>query len=186
MSAQNHIQPTELADVYIINRPTYTDERGFFREIFRKPDLEILLDINLNFMQANHSRSSQNTLRGIHVAPWHKLVTVTRGLVQQVIVDARTNSPTFGKYISVELGEDKWQSVFVPANCGNAFLVLSDYADYNYLTTELWKPDQEKHISWNDKDINIKWQTTSPSLSDKDTQNSALSEVYPFPTINNA
>lgn len=178
MSNQNNLLETELPGVYIIERPVFADDRGFFRETFRKDELESKLGFSFNPQQANHSRSKKDTLRGIHIAPWHKLVTCTNGLVQQIVVDTRKDSPTFGKYISVIIGEDNWRSVFIPAGCGNAFLVLSDQADYNYLTTEIWTPGKETNLAWNDPEINIQWQTNTPNLSDKDNSNPSLKQLH--------
>lgn len=164
------IEETNIAGVLIIKRPTFTDDRGFFREIFRKSDFE-KFGIELNLLQANHSRNKKGGLRGIHIAPWYKLVTVYRGMVQQVVVDTREDSPTFGKHISVNIGEKNWVSVLIPPTCGNAFLTLSDIADYNYLTTDYWAPGLEKAIIFNDPDLAIKWESDSPILSEKDLKN---------------
>jgi len=179
MSTSDYIEETKLAGVFIISRPVFKDDRGFFRETFRKADLEVKLGFTFEPVQQNHSRSSKETLRGIHIAPWHKLVTCTNGLVQQVVVDTRPESETFGEFISVALGEDNFKSVFIPAGCGNAFLVLSDHADYNYLTTEYWSAGKEKEVAWNDETIGIDWQTSSPVLSEKDAKNPTLLKVFP-------
>ncbi len=178
MIESNTVQETPLPGVYIIERPTFTDERGFFRETFRRDELEAKLGFDFNPRQANHSRSQKDTLRGIHIAPWHKLVTCINGLVQQIVVDTRKDSPTFGKHISIIMGEDNWRSVFIPAECGNAFLVLSNQADYSYLTTEVWAPNKEKNLAWNDPDVGIDWQTSTPSLSEKDKTNPNLKELH--------
>lgn len=176
--SEAQIIETELPGVYIIERPIFSDERGFFRETFRKDELDAKLGYDFNPKQANHSRSSKDALRGIHIAPWNKLVSCINGLVQQVVVDTRTDSATFGKYISVIMGEDNWRSVFIPAGCGNAFLVLSNQADYTYLTTENWAPGKEKNLAWNDPEIGIQWQTDNPSLSEKDKNNPSLKELH--------
>ena len=172
------ILTTKLAGVFIIERPMFSDDRGFFRETFRRDELETALGFVFNPQQANHSRSGKDTLRGIHIAPWHKLVTCINGLVQQIVVDIRKDSPTFGQYISVQMGEENFRSVFVPAGLGNGFLVLSDQADYSYLTTENWAPNKEQNLAWDDADVNIAWQTTTPQLSDKDKSNPTLKELY--------
>ncbi len=179
MPEQDYITHTELSGVLIIERPTFTDDRGFFRETFRKEDIETRLGSNLEFMQANHSRSVQDTLRGIHIAPWHKLVTCTGGRVQQIVVDTRAESPTFGKHISIIIGEENWKSVFVPAGCGNAFLVLTDTADYTYLATDYWTPGKEQYLRYNDADLAISWQIPTPHVSQKDSTNPTLKESYP-------
>ena len=129
--------------------------------------------------QVNHSRSSKNTLRGIHAAPWDKLIYVTKGKVQSVIVDFRKNSPTFGKYISIVLGEENKSCVFIPAFCGNSYLVLSEDADYVYLTNEEWSANREIGILWNDPNLKIDWMLEGePILSEKDKNNPTLEQAF--------
>ncbi|EKD90374.1 MAG: dTDP-4-dehydrorhamnose 3,5-epimerase [uncultured bacterium] len=117
-------------------------------------------------------------MRGIHIAPWDKLVTAVSGKVQQVVVDLRKDSPTFGKYVSVDMGEENWVSVFIPAGCGNSFLVLSEQADYTYLATDYWEAGKEKSIIYNDPKIGISWELPNEELllSDKDLENPTLEE----------
>lgn len=178
---QDFIKETKINGVFIIARPTFKDDRGFFRETFRKNDLDNKLGYEFKPVQANHSRSIKGTLRGIHIAPWNKLVTAISGKVQQVVVDLRKESPTFGKYISVVMGEENWVSVYIPAECGNAFLVLSDEANYNYLTTDYWASGREKEVIYNDKTLNIQWglPTSELMLSEKDLKNPNLEQVFP-------
>lgn len=179
MRENDYIIETALPGVMIIERPTFADDRGFFRETFRKKHLEEHLGRQLEFLQANHSRSSKGTLRGIHIAPWDKLITVTGGEVQAVIVDTRPDSPTFGRSVSLHLTDKAPRSLFVPAGCGNSFLVLSEQADYTYLTTEYWAPGKEFNIAYNDPDLNIAWANSEPTLSEKDQTNPSLREVFP-------
>lgn len=176
---QDYTYETDLKGVYLIKRPLFGDDRGFFRELFRKQDLDRRLGFSFDIKQANHSRSQKDTLRGIHIAPWHKLITVMDGLVQQIIVDFQEDSPTFGKYVSVLLGENNWNSLFVPAGCGNGFLVLSESANYCYLTTDYWVEGKEKYCIFNDPDINIVWQTKNPLVSQKDLEGKSVRELFP-------
>lgn len=173
----DYIIETSLPGVLIIERPTYADDRGFFRETFRKQDLEERLGIHLNFVQANHSRSSKGTLRGIHIAPWHKLISVANGEVQAVLVDVRKDSPTFGQHLSLILSDKHPRSIFVPAGVGNSFLVLSGHADYTYTTTDYWAPNMERNLLYNDPELGINWLTENPHLSDKDQNNPTLKEL---------
>lgn len=175
---EDYIKETKIEGVYVIERPVMGDERGFFRETFRKNDLEKRLGYEFNIVQANHARSKKGILRGIHIAPWHKLVTVTRGNTQQVVVDCREDSPTFGKHISINIGDDNRVVVFIPANCGNAYLVLSEDADYTYLTSDYWTPGREKSIAYDDPTLNIDWQDNNPSLSDKDLANPSFEQAF--------
>ncbi|MEZ4179913.1 MAG: dTDP-4-dehydrorhamnose 3,5-epimerase [Candidatus Doudnabacteria bacterium] len=159
-------------------QPCRDDREGFFKETFRKAELENKLGYELDFKQTNHSRSTYATLRGIHIAPWHKLVTCTSGTVQQIVVDTRPHSPTFGQHISVMMGENNQKTVFIPKDCGNAFLVLSPQADYLYQTTEYWSPGKEVNVSYDDQDLNIAWANQKPLLSEKDQQNPPLKEIF--------
>ena len=169
-----------LEGVVEFNLTTFSDDRGFFREVIRISQVdEKLGEVPFITKQVNHSRSTKNTLRGIHVAPWNKIIYVAHGKAQSVIVDCRKDSPTFGKYQTVVLGEENRSCVFVPAGCGNSFLVLSDDADYIYLADETWAPNLEKSVAWNDETLGIEWQLEGePVLSEKDKINPPFSEVF--------
>jgi dTDP-4-dehydrorhamnose 3,5-epimerase len=173
------VQKTHLEGVLEIERPTFPDDRGFFHETFRKSELEEVWGKEFIVRQANHSRSSKHTLRGIHRAPWNKLIYVSRGKVQAVIVDLREGSSTFGKYVSFIIGDENKKSIFIPAYCGNSYLVLSDEADYHYLTDEEWAPNKETAIAWNDPELAITWEVTKGLLlSEKDQGNPTINEAF--------
>lgn len=174
--SDNYITPTSISGLVVIERPTFPDDRGFFRESIRIPDLEQVTQIPFHVAQANHARSPKDILRGIHIAPWNKLIYVVSGKVQSVIVDLRKDSPTFGKYETLVIGDENRKSVFIPKGCGNSYLVLSDEADYTYLTDELWSSGKEIGIAWNDQTLNITWESTAPVLSEKDKQNMSFEE----------
>jgi len=172
----------DLQGVEEFNLETFSDDRGFFREVIRTANLEEKSGKPFITKQVNHSRSTKNTLRGIHVAPWNKIIYVPHGTVQSAIVDCRKDSPTFGKYQSVILGEENRSCVFVPAGCGNSFLVLSEDADYVYLADETWAPNMEKGVAWNDQTLAIGWNLSEadgePVLSEKDKNNPAFLTVF--------
>ena len=178
--ADENIRKTSLEYVFEIERPTFPDDRGFFHETFRKSELEEAIGNEFIIRQVNHSRSAKGTLRGIHRASWNKVIYVPRGKVQSVIVDLREGSPTFGKYESFIIGDENRASVFVPAYCGNAYLVLSDEADYTYLTDQEWAPNIETGIMWNDSEIGVQWELTKGLLlSDRDKTNPTFKEAFP-------
>lgn len=180
MGENSYIFQTSLAGVLLIQRQTFSDERGFFRETARILEIEKTSSVSFNVAQMNHSRSSKNTLRGIHIAPWNKLVYVTSGNVKEVIVDLRPDSGSFGKYESFVIGDDKRSSIFIPKGFGNSYVVLSPEADYTYLTDEEWTPGREIGVLWNDPTLNIDWGLSQPPLlSQKDKQNPTLKEVFP-------
>jgi dTDP-4-dehydrorhamnose 3,5-epimerase len=161
-----------------ITFPTFPDDRGFFKEIVRISEIEKATGKEFRLKQANHSRSAKNTLRGIHIAPWNKISYVTKGKVQMVIVDCRNGSPTFGQHESFMLGDGDRSCVFIPAGCGNSYLVLSEDADYIYLTDQEWAPNIEKNIAWNDPTLAIKWELEGePILSEKDKNNPSLTSI---------
>lgn len=179
MNDNQYIKTFEIEGLLEINRPTFPDDRGFFKESVRIPHINKLINIDFKVVQANHSRSEINALRGIHVAPWNKLIYVPNGKVQSVIVDFRKGSKTFGKYQSFVVGEDNKASVFVPKGCGNSYLVLSDTADYTYLTDQEWEPNIEYGVLWNDSDIGIDWMLEGePVLSEKDKDNASFKSLF--------
>lgn len=172
---EDTVTKTSIEGLVLIKRPTIEDDRGFFREPARIKAIEELSGIEFNVKQMNHARSSKNTLRGIHVAPWNKLIYVTRGKVQAVLVDLREGSQTFKMFESVIIGDENKTSIFIPKGIGNSYLVLSDDADYVYLTDEEWAPNREYGVAWNDPSLNIPWQIDGePNLSDKDKNNPYL------------
>lgn len=178
----DHIKTTSIEGLVIVDRPTFSDPRGFFKETFRLGDLEKRINREFKVLQENHSRSVKNTLRGIHTAPWNKLIYVARGEIQAVIVDFRPGSPTFGKHESIILGENNRAKVFVPAGCGNAYLVLSDEADYTYLTDQYWEPGKEFEVLWSDPGLGIDWKLPDgeePIVSERDQQAPTLKDKFP-------
>lgn len=176
---ENYIKSTKLEGVYLINRPLYPDDRGSFHEVFRLNDLEEVIKTPFKIVQWNHSKSTQNVLRGIHTAPWSKLFYCVEGKVQQVVVDLRPDSSTYGKYISNIIGTDNPAAIYVPPNCGNAFLVLSKEADCCYMVDDYWKPGMEYGVTFDDPDLKVDWQVQSPLLSEKDKLNKKLRELFP-------
>lgn len=174
---KSYIKKTSIDGVYIIERPTFEDDRGFFRETFRMSDLEEVLGKAIDIKQENHSRSKKNVLRGIHVAPWSKLIDVKKGEVQAVFVDLRADSPTYLKHESIIIGDSNKAKIYLPPGVGNAYLVLSDSADYTYLTDAYWVAGKEYGVIWNDPALGIPWQINNPILSEKDLKNPFLKEV---------
>lgn len=175
-----NVKTYPIKDLLQISLPVFNDDRGFFTEVVRFSEIEKALGKPFLAKQVNHSRSIKSTLRGIHAAPWNKIVYAISGKVQVIVADFREDSPTFGKHESIILGEENRSAVFVPANCGNSYLVLSDIADYVYITDQEWAPNMEKDVAWNDKDLNIAWQLEGePFLSQRDQKSLSFSSVFP-------
>ncbi len=166
------VTATAIADVLIIEPKVFGDSRGFFFESFNQRDFNAATGTDFSFVQDNHSRSEKGVLRGLHYQlgqPQGKLVRVVRGAVFDVAVDIRPASPTFGKWVGVELNEHDNRQMWVPPGLAHGFLVLSDSADFLYKTTDFYAPAQERCIAWDDPSLGIKWpQGVEPLLSAKD------------------
>ena len=178
------VTPTAIADVLIIEPKVFGDARGFFYESFNQKAFNEATGLNLSFVQDNHSRSAKGVLRCLHYQiqqPQAKLVRVVRGSVFDVAVDIRKGSPTFGKWVGVELSEENHRQLWVPAGFAHGFLVTSESAEFLYKTTDYYAPEHERCIAWNDPTINIDWPLTmQPSLSAKDQQGLALRGAKTF------
>ena len=178
------VTPTAIADVLIIEPRVFGDERGFFYESFNQQAFDQATGLALNFVQDNHSRSAKGVLRGLHYQvqqPQGKLVRVARGAVFDVAVDIRKSSPSFGKWVGVELSEDNHRQLWVPPGLAHGFLVLSKTADFLYKTTDYYAPEYERCIAWNDPAIGIDWPIEiQPSLSAKDQGGLTLSQAEVF------
>lgn len=164
---------TEIKDVILIEPKVLGDSRGFFMETFNDK-LFRENGIAENFVQDNVSRSKQGTLRGLHyqLAPnaQGKLVRVTSGAVYDVAVDIRKNSPTFGKYIGIELSAENKKLLWIPPGFAHGFYVISEEAEFCYKCTAPYSPQSETGILWNDATIDINWPIIANKtiLSDKD------------------
>lgn len=170
---------TALAGVLIIEPKVFGDHRGFFLESFQVERYREA-GIDLPFVQDNHSRSQRGVLRGLHfqrTRPQGKLVSVSRGAVYDVAVDINPQSPTCGQFVGVELNDENHRQLWVPPGYAHGFCVISEVADFQYKCTDLYFPEDESGLLWNDPDVDIPWPVESPSLSAKDTQNPTLREL---------
>ena len=181
---QMKITPTTIPDVLIIEPKVFGDTRGFFYESFNQKAFNKATGQDVNFVQDNHSRSAKGVLRGLHYQiqqPQGKLVRVVRGAVFDVAVDIRKSSPTFGKWVGVELSEDNHRQLWVPPGFAHGFVVISELADFLYKTTNYYAPEYERCMAWNDPAIGIQWPLmVEPSLSAKDQQGLALRDAETF------
>jgi len=174
---------TAIADVLIIEPEVFADVRGFFYESFNIRAMRAA-GITGDFVQDNHSRSARNVLRGLHYQvkkPQGKLVRVTVGEVFDVAVDIRKSSPTFGKWVGINLSAENKRMVWIPQGFAHGFLVLSEYAEVLYKTTDYWAPQFERTIIWNDPDLGIEWPTHGElQLSAKDKAGVTINEAEIF------
>ena len=167
------VLPSSIPDVLIIEPKVYSDTRGFFLESFNKMDFENAIGYKVNFVQDNHSCSNRGTLRGLHYQvrkTQAKLVRVVKGIVFDVAVDLRINSPSFGHYVGIELSAENKKQLWIPEGFAHGFMVLSDSAEFLYKTSDYWDPDSEQTLLWNDPIVGIDWPKIdmAPILSQKD------------------
>lgn len=164
----------KIPEVYLIEPRVFGDERGFFFESYNQREFTAAIKRSVNFVQANHSRSIKNVLRGLHYQikqPQGKLVRVVAGKVFDVAVDLRRHSPTFGQWVGDILSADNKKQLWVPEGFAHGFVVLSEFAEFLYQTTDYWAPEHERCILWNDPTLAINWPVESePVLSMKDMQ----------------
>lgn len=180
-----NVSTTELPGVLVIEPKVFGDDRGFFYESFNAREFENASGLKLQFVQDNHSRSLKGVLRGLHYQVEHaqgKLVRVTAGEVLDVAVDIRRSSAHFGKWASVRLSAENNRQLWIPPGFAHGFLVLSDYAEFLYKTTDYYTPSAERCIRWDDTDLNIDWQLDGPpTLSVKDQVGKSLKDADLFP-----
>jgi len=172
---------TKIADVKIIEPKVFGDERGFFLETFQSEKYKRALNIEGEFVQDNHSRSAKNVLRGLHFQrnnPQGKLVRVVRGEVYDVAVDIRPESPTFKQWVGVYLSEENKTQFWIPPGLAHGFVVVSEYADFEYKCTNYYDPSSEGCLLWNDAEIGIDWPVSSPILSAKDKEGCLLNNLF--------
>jgi dTDP-4-dehydrorhamnose 3,5-epimerase len=176
-----HITPTEIAEVLEIEPVVHEDERGFFLESYHKEHF-VARGIACEFVQDNHARSRRGTLRGLHFqrSPGqHKLVRVSHGVVFDVVVDVRVESPTFGRWVSRELSDENRRMLYVPAGFAHGYAVLSELADVHYKVSHPYVPSEEAGIAWDDPDLGIDWPVRDPILSPRDRALPRWRELFP-------
>lgn len=174
-----NIVETILPGVVIIEPKVFGDARGFFKETFQVERYREA-GITLNFVQDNHSRSRRGVLRGLHLQltrPQGKLVSCSLGAVYDVAVDINPKSVTFGKYVAAELNDSNHRQMWIPPGYAHGFCVLSEFADFQYKCTDLYAPDDESGLIWNDPEVGIDWPIAEPALSSKDAKLPSLNQI---------
>jgi dTDP-4-dehydrorhamnose 3,5-epimerase len=178
------VTPTAIPDVLVLTPKVFGDARGFFFESFNQRDFAEVTGLDVVFLQDNHSRSARNVLRGLHYQiqnPQGKLVRVTEGAVFDVAVDMRRSSPTFGKWVGVELSADNKRQLWVPPGFAHGFVVLSEAAEFLYKTTDYWYPEFERSLLWNDPQVGIDWPIQdAPQLAKKDAEGIPFASAETF------
>ena len=176
------ITPSSIPEVLLIEPDVLGDSRGFFMESWHKKKYaEHNLDVD--FVQDNHSRSGKNVLRGLHFQldkPQGKLIRVTSGVVFDVAVDVRIGSPTFSQWVGIELSEENNKQLYIPPGFAHGFCVTSESADFLYKCTEYYSPQSEHGILWSDPEIGIEWPGDNFIISDRDSKCKCMKDMMEF------
>lgn len=174
-----------IKGVWVIEPQVYKDERGYFMESFKQNEFEKHIG-KVDFIQDNESQSGRGVLRGLHyqhgASAQAKLVRVIEGSVLDIAVDIRRSSPTFGQHVAIELTAENKKQLFVPRGMAHGFLVLSERAIFTYKVDNVYAPQHEASIIWNDPTVNIDWGISEKELllSPKDKSGKLLSEAVLF------
>jgi len=174
------VTPTQIPDVLLIEPEVFHDARGFFMESYHQERLA-RAGIEHVFVQDNHARSVQHTLRGLHYQrnPGQaKLLRVTRGAVWDVAVDIRPASPTLGQWVGTELSAESHAMLLVPVGFAHGYLALSDVVEVQYKCTSYYDAVEERGIAYNDPELAIAWPVEDPILSERDRNNPSFREVF--------
>ncbi len=182
------VTPTALADVLILEPKVFGDARGFFFESFNEHDFQTATNLKVKFVQDNHSQSVRGVLRGLHYQmqqPQGKLVRVARGEVFDVSVNLKKGHPEFGQCVGVRLSAENKRQLWIPPGFAHGFLVLSEFADFLYKTTDYYSPTAERCLLWNDPALKIEWPLEAlmglaPILTDKDRGGLSLTHAEVF------
>jgi dTDP-4-dehydrorhamnose 3,5-epimerase len=175
--------PTSLSGVLVLEPRAFGDERGFFLESYNQEAMAEA-GIHERFVQDNHSCSHRNVLRGLHYQvqqPQGKLVRVVEGEILDVAVDLRKNSPTFGRWLAVQLSGDNKRMLWIPPGLAHGFRVISEKAHVLYKATDYYAPEYERTLAWNDPDLQINWELDGePIVSAKDQRGLAFRHADTF------
>lgn len=181
----NYIK-TSIEGVWIIEPKVFNDQRGYFFEAWKQTDFDEHIGRHVEFIQDNESKSSYGVLRGLHYqkGEWSqaKLVRVIKGRVLDVAVDIRKSSPTFGQHVAVELSDENKRQFFIPRGFAHGFLVLSDEAIFTYKVDNVYAPQAEAGIRWNDETIAVEWPIDPKDVvtSEKDLNAASLKDAEVF------
>ena len=174
-----NVEKTPLAGLLVVHPKVHPDARGFFFESYHEPRYAAA-GIEVRFVQDNHSASVQRTLRGLHAQlqrPQAKLLRCIEGSIFDVAVDVREGSPTFGRWFGLELSAKNHRQLFVPAGFLHGFCVLSETAQVEYKCSDVYVPEDQVSVRWDDPDIGIEWPVDQPILSDKDKSAPLLKDL---------
>lgn len=174
------ISSTDIPGLFVVERDSFYDQRGLFRETYRVDELSAAVGRTVLFRQGNHSRSAPGVLRGFHAEPWDKLVYVVRGTALCVVADIRPESPTFGTALSFLLGDAPGapRRLFIAEGLANAFQAITE-TDYINEVSQTFSAEDRRGVAWDDPTLRIQWPITPPILSDADSRLPYLSSSRP-------
>ncbi|MFH1971166.1 MAG: dTDP-4-dehydrorhamnose 3,5-epimerase family protein [Patescibacteria group bacterium] len=176
----NYIKETSIKGLYVIDRPMFEDERGFFREVFRLKDLEEVIGFKFNIVQSNHAHSKANVIRALHAENWNKLVYPVNGKMFAAVVDIREESGTFGKTETFNFDSSFRKALFIPKGLANSICVDGENSvDYIYYVDSYYDGNDTEAIAWDDPTLNINWPVKTPIISERDKNNPTLKEAFP-------
>jgi dTDP-4-dehydrorhamnose 3,5-epimerase len=179
------VTPSAIPQVLVIEPRVFGDARGYFYESFNRRAFAQAAGLDLEFVQDNHSRSARNVLRGLHyqiAQAQGKLVRVTAGEIFDVAVDLRRSSASFGRWVAERLDAQAKRMVWVPPGFAHGFLVLSEFAEVQYKTTDYYAPEHERSLLWNDPALGIDWPLGgAPILAEKDRRGVPLASAETYP-----
>ena len=171
---------TGFEGLWVIEPKVYGDDRGFFMEVYNKEEF-MKNGVNVEFIQDNHSKSQKGVMRALHFQkkyPQGKLIRVAQGKVYDVVVDLRKDSATYGQWHGVELSAENRKMIYLPVGFAHGFVALEDNTEFLYKCTEVYHPEDEGGIIWNDPDLNIKWPIDfEPILSEKDAKHPQFKDL---------
>lgn len=177
---QKHIRTTSIPGLLILERPILSDERGFFRELFHKDELEKIIGLKFDGVQMNHSHSLPGVIRGIHAEEWNKIIYPVSGQAFLAIVDIRPDCETFGKVETFNVNDDNRVGLFIPEGLANSICANGkEPVEYVYLVDKYYDGSDTRAIAWDDPDLAIDWPVENPIISERDRHNPKLRELFP-------
>ena len=176
----NFVKKTSLSGLLILERPMYQDDRGFFKEVFHKNEIERALNIKFDGVQVNHSCSKPKVLRGLHAENWNKIVYPLTGEVFIAVADIRVDSPTFGMVETFIINNENRFGLFIPKGFANSFCVIgTEDVNYVYLVDAYYDGLDTRAVAFDDPDLNISWPIKDPIISERDRSNPKLRDLFP-------
>ena len=180
MDNLNDIKKTGIPGLLILERPIFTDERGFFKEVFHLDELEKITGEKFNLAQLNHSLSKPGVIRGLHAENWNKIIYCVTGKMFTAIADLRPDSETFKKVETFTLDENNRAALFIPKGLANSVCAVGDETvNYLYLVDEYYDGSDTTAVAWDDPDLTIEWPVENPIISERDKNNPKLRDLFP-------